>query len=137
MPDPRRPSDRAYRKIATPTGYGPNPRAGGGVMAAPASRFLGGAVVTSESSSEQNVEESAALLREHFSHERIDAPGNYSASWPTPITADTALRLAKFFGTSERFWLNLQVRYDIEVEKGRLSGVVERDVSVYRAAVQG
>jgi hypothetical protein len=98
---------------------------------------LGGAVVTSESSSEQNVEESAALLREHFSHERIDAPGNYSASWPTPITADTALRLAKFFGTSERFWLNLQVRYDIEVEKGRLSGVLERDVSVYRAAVQG
>lgn len=51
------------------------------------------------------------------------------------ITADTALRLAKFFGTSERFWLNLQVRYDLEVEKGRLSGVLERDVSVYRAAV--
>jgi addiction module HigA family antidote len=51
------------------------------------------------------------------------------------ITADTALRLAKFFGTTERFWLNLQVRYDLEVEKGRLSGVLERDVSVYRAAV--
>ena len=51
------------------------------------------------------------------------------------ITADTALRLAKFFGTTERFWLNLQVRYDLEVEKGRLSDVLERDVSVYRAAV--
>ncbi|MBU2602677.1 MAG: HigA family addiction module antidote protein [Actinobacteria bacterium] len=51
------------------------------------------------------------------------------------ITADTALRLARFFGTSERFWLNLQVRYDLEVEKGRLSGVLERDVLVYRAAV--
>jgi addiction module HigA family antidote len=51
------------------------------------------------------------------------------------ITADTALRLARFFGTTERFWLNLQVRYDLEVEKGRLSGVLERDVSVYRAAV--
>ncbi len=51
------------------------------------------------------------------------------------ITADTALRLAKFFGTTERFWLNLQVRHDLEVEKGRLSGVLERDVSVYRAAV--
>jgi len=51
------------------------------------------------------------------------------------ITADTALRLAKFFGTTERFWLNLQVRYDLEVEKGRLAGVLERDVSVYRAAV--
>jgi addiction module HigA family antidote len=51
------------------------------------------------------------------------------------ITADTALRLARFFGTTERFWLNLQVRYDLEVEKGRLSGILERDVSVYRAAV--
>jgi len=36
------------------------------------------------------------------------------------ITADTALRLARFFGTSERFWLNLQTRYDLEVEKDRL-----------------
>lgn len=51
------------------------------------------------------------------------------------ITADTALRLARFFGTTARFWLNLQVRYDLEVEKGRLSGVLERDVSVYRPAI--
>jgi addiction module HigA family antidote len=36
------------------------------------------------------------------------------------ITADTALRLARYFGTSERFWLNLQARYDLEVEKDRL-----------------
>jgi addiction module HigA family antidote len=33
------------------------------------------------------------------------------------ISADTALRLARFFGTSERFWINLQSRYDLEVEK--------------------
>jgi addiction module HigA family antidote len=33
------------------------------------------------------------------------------------ITADTALRLARYFGTSERFWLNLQTRYDLDVEK--------------------
>ena len=32
------------------------------------------------------------------------------------ISADTALRLARFFGTSERFWINLQSRYDLEVE---------------------
>jgi addiction module HigA family antidote len=32
------------------------------------------------------------------------------------ITADTALRLARYFGTSERFWLNLQARYDIEIQ---------------------
>src|SRR3972149_2551501 len=36
------------------------------------------------------------------------------------ITADTALRLARYFGTSERFWLNLQARYDLEREKDRL-----------------
>jgi antitoxin HigA-1 len=34
------------------------------------------------------------------------------------ISADTALRLARYFGTSERFWINLQARYDLEVEKG-------------------
>jgi addiction module HigA family antidote len=36
------------------------------------------------------------------------------------ISADTALRLARYFGTSERFWMNLQLRYDIEIEKDRL-----------------
>jgi addiction module HigA family antidote len=42
------------------------------------------------------------------------------------ISADTALRLARFFGTSERFWLNLQSRYDLEREKDRLAGVLDR-----------
>lgn len=36
------------------------------------------------------------------------------------ITADTALRLARYFGTSERFWMNLQSSYDLESEKDRL-----------------
>lgn len=36
------------------------------------------------------------------------------------ITADTALRLARFFGTTDRFWLNLQTRFDLEVEKDQL-----------------
>jgi addiction module HigA family antidote len=49
------------------------------------------------------------------------------------ITADTGLRLARFFGTTERFWLNLQVRYDLEVEKDRLADVLDRDVSVFQA----
>lgn len=44
------------------------------------------------------------------------------------ITADTALRLARYFGTSERFWLNLQARYDLEVEKDRLGGRLQREV---------
>lgn len=41
------------------------------------------------------------------------------------ISADTALRLARFFGTSERFWINLQARYDLEVEKDRLGDVLK------------
>ena len=44
------------------------------------------------------------------------------------ITADTALRLARYFGTSERFWLNLQVRYDLEVEKDRLGSRLDREI---------
>ena len=42
------------------------------------------------------------------------------------VSADTALRLARFFGTSDRFWLNLQGRYDIEVERDRLTATLER-----------
>ena len=37
------------------------------------------------------------------------------------ISADTALRLARYFGTSERFWINLQSRYDLEVERDRIA----------------
>jgi addiction module HigA family antidote len=36
------------------------------------------------------------------------------------VTADTALRLARFFGTSERFWLNLQTQWDLEVERDHI-----------------
>ena len=46
------------------------------------------------------------------------------------ITADTALRLARYFGMSERFWLNLQTHYDLEVEKQRLMGRLEEEVVV-------
>ncbi|MDD5559741.1 HigA family addiction module antitoxin [Candidatus Methylomirabilis sp.] len=46
------------------------------------------------------------------------------------ITADTALRLARYFGTTDRFWLNLQTRYDLEVERDRLGSRLEREVSV-------
>jgi antitoxin HigA-1 len=46
------------------------------------------------------------------------------------ISADTALRLSKYFGQSERFWLNLQARYDLEVEKDRLEGRLENEVRV-------
>lgn len=46
------------------------------------------------------------------------------------VTADTALRLARFFGTSERFWLNLQAHYDLEVERDRLGPRLEAEVAV-------
>ena len=44
------------------------------------------------------------------------------------ISADTALRLAKYFGTTDRFWLNLQTRYDLEVERDRLGDRLEKEV---------
>src|SRR5947209_7474454 len=53
------------------------------------------------------------------------------------ITADTALRLARYFGTSERFWLNLQTHYDLEVEKERLGTRLEREVTVRRETSPG
>jgi antitoxin HigA-1 len=46
------------------------------------------------------------------------------------ISADTALRLSCYFGTSERFWLNLQTRYDLEIERDRLGGRLAREVTV-------
>jgi antitoxin HigA-1 len=49
------------------------------------------------------------------------------------ITADTALRLARFFGTSERFWMNLQSRYDLEIERDRLGAVLD-DIRPMEAA---
>jgi addiction module HigA family antidote len=42
------------------------------------------------------------------------------------ISADTALRLSRFFGTTDRFWLNLQSRYDLEVERDRLVDALDR-----------
>jgi len=47
------------------------------------------------------------------------------------ITADTALRLSRYFGLSERFWLNLQSRYDLEVEKDKLDARLAKEVRVF------
>ena len=51
------------------------------------------------------------------------------------ITADTALRLARFFGTSAEFWLGLQSQYDLDVIGDRLGGRLEQEVRVYSKAV--
>ena len=50
------------------------------------------------------------------------------------ISPDTALRLSRYFGLSEPFWLNLQARYDLEVEKDRLAGRLKREVRVHATA---
>ena len=50
------------------------------------------------------------------------------------ITADTALRLARFFGTSDRFWLNLQGAYDLDIERDRLAGRLTKEVEILRRA---
>lgn len=50
------------------------------------------------------------------------------------VTADTALRLARYFGTSEQFWLNLQAHYDLEVERDRLGDRLKKEVAIFERA---
>jgi len=47
------------------------------------------------------------------------------------ITVDTALRFAHYFRTTEFFWLNLQMRYDLEVAKDRLGDRLDREITVF------
>lgn len=51
------------------------------------------------------------------------------------ITADTALRLAKFFGTSAEFWLGLQKQYELDVTAEELGERLEKEVRVFAKAV--
>jgi len=46
------------------------------------------------------------------------------------ITADTALRLSRYFATSEKFWMNLQTRYDMELQKDLLGDRLEKEVVI-------
>ena len=50
------------------------------------------------------------------------------------VSADTALRLARIVGTSDRFWLNLQVAYDLDLERDRLGARLQREVPIYQKA---
>jgi antitoxin HigA-1 len=50
------------------------------------------------------------------------------------ITADTALRLGRYFGMSPQFWLNLQSRFDLEVERDRLGARLGTEVAIFAAA---
>ncbi len=50
------------------------------------------------------------------------------------ITANTALRLARYFVTSERFWLNLQSHYDLEIERDRFGPSLQKEVHIMENA---
>ena len=50
------------------------------------------------------------------------------------VTADTALRLARYFGTSDRFWIGLQVDYDLEETRAVLSKRLKREITPRRSA---
>jgi antitoxin HigA-1 len=50
------------------------------------------------------------------------------------VTANTALRLARYFGTSPEFWLGLQSQYDLDVEEDEVAGRIEKEVKVYAEA---
>ena len=47
------------------------------------------------------------------------------------MTADTALRLSRYFNISSQFWMNLQTTYDLEIQKSRISARLEKEVHVY------
>ncbi|MBU0475766.1 MAG: HigA family addiction module antidote protein [Bacteroidetes bacterium] len=47
------------------------------------------------------------------------------------ITSDTALRLSEFFGLTENFWLNLQMKFNLEVEKDKLNGRLKHEVKKF------
>jgi addiction module HigA family antidote len=51
------------------------------------------------------------------------------------VTADTALRLARYFGTSPNVWMRLQAQYDLEVAEAELAERVEQEVKVRPSAV--
>lgn len=50
------------------------------------------------------------------------------------ISADTALRLARYFGTTEQFWLNLQARFDLETQRDKLGMRLQKEVRVLARA---
>lgn len=49
------------------------------------------------------------------------------------LSADTALRLGRYFQTSPRFWLNLQSHYDLETTRDKIEKRLSKEVTVYAA----
>lgn len=60
---------------------------------------------------------------------KVPAPRIYDISKEKRgITADTALRLARYFGVTAEFWMGLQAQFELETEADRLAGVLEEDI---------
>lgn len=65
----------------------------------------------------------------------VDPPRMYKiVAGERAITADTALRLARYFGTSPQYWLNLQTHHDLAVEEERSGESIEQEVLPYQTA---
>jgi addiction module HigA family antidote len=66
----------------------------------------------------------------HVAPRRINEIVNKKRS----ITADTALRLSKFFGNSAEFWMNLQKKFELETVRDKLSAKIDEEVELYIAS---
>lgn len=77
-----------------------------------------------------NLSQNALAKALHVTPRRINEIVNKKRA----ITADTALRLAQFFGNSAEFWMNLQNRYDLETARDTLSEKIEDEVELYHAS---
>jgi len=77
-----------------------------------------------------NLSQNALAKALHISPRRINEIVNKKRS----ITADTALRLSKFFGNSAEFWVNLQSKYDLECARDKSENVINKEVELYIAS---
>ena len=50
------------------------------------------------------------------------------------ISANTALRLSRYFGNSAKFWLNLPAQYDLEIEEDKMTGELDKTIKPYNEA---
>lgn len=69
-----------------------------------------------------------------FAH-ALHVPANritYILNGNRAITADTALRFSRFFGTTPEFWLNLQIAYDLKIARQTVGSKVEQEIQTYR-----
>lgn len=77
-----------------------------------------------------NLSQNALAKALHVTPRRINEIVNKKRA----ITADTALRLAKFFGNSAEFWMNLQNRFDLETARDALAVKIDREVEFYHTS---